>query len=378
MDVADNLRALRQWAMSREPGSEWALHRLKSTDKGAYVSALEWWLDNSGENQPRQAFEEIRRVAPSRAAEIAMGVSPTHKRQLIVGAFAHLSSMGQIPEEGKWIQAVIEVILDPGSGWEERRRAIELLVPRDQPVRYPTRDIDEALLRLFEPQLADEGGNLTLGKACRALARRGRSECFEKMENKVAQTEDAFVSDDVLGALTHLSQFDPGKFNPRLTALLRPRLQRADGATSGVLWSIWAADLREFKPDLEAMATSGPDDYDVTASYFGIDAPPEERRHHLARQIVAIWNENDPATRTKLLSAFGFEGFDGDSSPELLSRWRQELSQAWKPLSGSEKEEVKNFVAWYRENQISEKSDFGERERKLRFWGEARGLLTEP
>jgi hypothetical protein len=205
--------------------------------------------------------------------------------------------MGQIPEEGKWIQAVIEVILDPGSGWEERRRAIELLVPRDQPVRYPTRDIDEALLRLFEPQLADEGGNLTLGKACRALARRGRSECFEKMENKVAQTEDAFVSDDVLGALTHLSQFDPGKFNPRLTALLRPRLQRADGATSGVLWSIWAADLREFKPDLEAMATSGPDDYDVTASYFGIDAPPEERRHHLARQIVAIWNENDPATR---------------------------------------------------------------------------------
>jgi ferritin len=57
---------------------------------------------------------------------------------------------------------------------------------------------------------------------------------------------------------------------------------------------------------------------------------------------------------------------------------RQELSQAWKPLSGSEKEEVKNFVAWYRENQISEKSDFGERERKLRFWGEARGLLTEP
>ena len=369
--------ALQKWASSKDPGCQWALQQLRGSDKKRYVASLEWWLKNTKEKWVRQVFEEMTQIDPQHAAELAKKVPPEKKGDLTVSAFAHLGEINGIPDEEKRVEALIKIVLDPKSGWQERAKAIELLVPEDNPHRYPSKKIDKAMLRLFDPKLADDVINFTLEKACSALARRGQSAYFGDMEKRLKKIEDGSVYHGVLGALTHLAQTNPSKYNPRLLGLLRPELKKTDKMMTEILWVIWAADLKELKPKLEALATSSPDDYqDKKANSHGGGITPVEGRFHLARKIVAMWNEEDPATKTKLILAFGFHDayhFVSEPEPERLYRMKQELGRVAKTLSPEENKEVRAFLKWY-ESEHAPKEQ-GYRERRLKFGKLARELL---
>ena len=77
--------------------------------------------------------------------------------------------------------------LDPKNEWEDRDKAVELLVPADDPFRYPGREIDDALAALLDPKLNDGTTNYILRTACRALGQRGRVEYFDKIVESLSQ-----------------------------------------------------------------------------------------------------------------------------------------------------------------------------------------------
>ena len=155
--------------------------RLKKIDKTRYVAALSGGLRKSEGEAARQFFEAIREADPQKAVEIARQLPPDQRNDLTVPAYSVLEKANSIREADRRVDALIAVAIDRNAGWQERTQAIELLVPDETPLKHPDRKLDEALLRLFNRDLGDLIINFTLSSACDALARRGRTEYFDRM-----------------------------------------------------------------------------------------------------------------------------------------------------------------------------------------------------
>ena len=355
--LAADLGVLQKWACSKEDGCQWALQRLRAKDSKRYVAALEWWLANSEEKWARQAYDALAESDTVRARQIAGGVEPGKKGDLSVSAFARLKEAGAIPDEKKRVETLIDIVLDPKSGWDQRLEALELLVPAEQPMRYPDKAIDVTLVKLFDPALADSTINFTRSRACRALARRGRIECFDQMMGALF-TADMTDYDELMGPVVQLAQQSPDDLGNKLGAALKPELTLTGRSVNELIRAIWAADLRGLEADVRKLATSGPDDYEDEAMSASCSEKREvSGRCHLARQILALWNEEDLVTRCRLLIAFGYKNkydFVGEPKEERLARLKDELAGLAHKLSPEQKQRVADFVAWCGESQKEE------------------------
>ncbi len=167
-----------------------------------------------------------------------------------------------MPDEQKRLATIIEILHNPKTESSDRWNAIDLLVPPDDPMRYPGREVDEALLKLLEPDQTDDLTNFSPAKACRALASRGRTKHFDPIVHALETARDPTNYEEILGALVQLAQLDPARFNPRLRAILEPHLSQTNINMNEVLWAIWATDLKDLKPDLERLATRTPAEFE--------------------------------------------------------------------------------------------------------------------
>ncbi len=106
-----------------------------------------------------------------------------------------------------------------------------------------------------------------------------------------------------------------------------------------------AGNFRELKGKLEQIATTGVDDEE---SEEGQDAElfwKISRRYHLARKIVSIWNEEDHATKARLLIALAFELYFNHFGERVrFNRVKMELERASKPLTPAQRSEVLSFL----------------------------------
>ena len=353
---ANDLDTLEAWSRTEDPGADWAIRRLRFLDHDRYVQTLDWWVHNSDGHRARHAFNLLSRENPARAGTTAAAPSLESRDDLATAAFVQLARATNMPDGPPRIDALLRLVLSTNSHWDERGRAIDLLVPPCQPLRHPHPEIDEALVRLMAPDLADKTINFTLGKACLALARRGRTETFESMANTLASLNDPTVYTYVLQALVHLAQLDPAQLNPRLLDILRPQLRHTNNSLRELLLAAWAADLRDLAPDVERIATSGPDDYESErANSYGGKPSAVDDRFHLARQIAALWSEPDPATQANLLLAFGFHqapGLSVNPRPEQSARMEADLARLYQTLSPQQLLQANDFAAWLRSSQI--------------------------
>ncbi len=357
---AHDLDTLHTWARTDEPGADWAIRRLRHLDHDRYVETLEWWVHHSTSHRARHAFNLLARENSTRAGETAAEPSVATRDDLAAAAFTQLARATDMPDGPPRIEALIRVALSTNSDWKERGRAIDLLAPPDQPLKYPDPEIDETLLRLMDPALADETINFTLGKACLALARRGRTNTFDSMADTLVSLEDPSVYPYVLQALVQLAQLDPARFHPRLADLLRPQFRHTNQSIPELLMAVWIADLRELQPDIERIATSGPDDYESERAHSCGGHPSDvDDRFHLARKIASLWNEEDPATKARLLLAFGFHQapkLSVNPRPEQTFRMETELSRLSPTLSPDHRRQVTEFIEWLRSTQINSAS----------------------
>ena len=345
--TANDVEKLHRWAISKSEGSQWAFQRLAQIDRKKYADAIETIIRRTDGKWAREFFDELTKIDPERAFAIARDLPTGKKDALSISTFLLLRDAEKMTNEKERVATIIQIMLDPKSGWEERGRAINLLVPIDAPLRYPDRQVDEALLKLFEPSRADDGINFSLEKSCLALARRGRTDLFDRIAKELESEKSEMIYSGVLSALTNLAAADPSRLNPRLLALLLPQLGQTKMNMSEILWAIWSTDLRELHLDLERLATHSVDEYeDQRANSFGGAVKRVAGPFHLARKIVSVWSESDPLTRARLLVAMAMAdayAFVGEPMPERLARMKASLARAGSELSTAEKRELASF-----------------------------------
>lgn len=338
--VADNAAKLEEWALSKSPGAQWAMQRLGQVDKKRYADVLEASIARTEAEWARQFFEELAKVDVERARALARRL-PTSKRDaLAISAFLVLRETWTLPDQSKRLATIIKILHNPKTEWEERRRAIDVLVPVEAPLRYSGREIDDALLKLFG--LPDKDG-FVVARAGRALARRGRTEFFDRIAPQLKEQGE-------FGALAKLAQADPARLKPRLRELVEPQLIATNQNVEEILWAIWSADLRELQPRLERLATYNIDEVeDRKADSSGGDVTAVTGRFHFARKVVSLWSEPDPFTRARLLIAFAVAEPHSfvvrDDTPERAARLKAEMARAADELSPEAKQELSAFLS---------------------------------
>lgn len=346
IESARNPDALHTWAISEEDGNQWALQQLARIDTPRYAQALEQWLKTAKGKRARQIFDELRRVAPERATALA-DTRPAEKADaLTADIFEHLQQSGRPLDDPAHLDALLAVLQNPKSGWEQRRKAIDLLVPPDDPLRFPQRKVDDALLRVLKPDQADDVINFTLPSACRALALRQRSEHFDRIAALLDTKQNVMVSTDVISSLVLLAQHDPARFNPRIAKILSPHLKTTERRMNDILWAIWSANLRDFQPDMERLGTSGPDDYQDSKASGSGDGPTVRGRFHLARKIADVWNASDPVTEIRLLTALALSEpyyFAYEPALERLAALKKALHEASRRLTPEQRASLDEF-----------------------------------
>lgn len=346
--VANDPDRLRALAVSRSDEQQWALQCLSQRDRKRYAEALETLTRKTRGKWTRQFFAELARVDQPRAATLARELPAEKIDPLTISAFLLLRDAGPFPDETQRLVTIARMLHNPNTDWEERARAIEALVPANDPLRYPGREVDEALLKLFEPDQAHDSLTFTQDRACQALALRGRTEYFEQIAQQLEKTQDASSYGSVLNALSHLAQQDPVRFNPRLVEIVRPHLSHTNKSVPGLMWTIWGADLRGLEPDLAHLATHGPGEFeDNKARSYGGSASAVTGRFHLARKILSLWSEPDPLTRAKLLIAFTAteaEEFFRNPHPERLARMKADMNRTAGELSPDARDLLRTFV----------------------------------
>lgn len=343
IETAQDPAALHTWAMADDEGNRWALQRLARLDPVRYVQALEGWIQQHEARWTRMLFDEIVRVDPTAAASVATRLPPD-KKEAVATALFGLQAAATASDEPRSLAELLAVLKNPRRGWEARGQAIDLLVPPDEPLRHPGAEVDEALLRVLEPDMADDVVNFTRAKACHALALRRRVETFDRIAGLLQSDTDLYIYDRLLGALVLLAQADPERLAPRIEAVVAPELVTTNKRMSEIFWAIWAADLRDLRPKLEELATSGPDDYeDQKASVSGGEVSPVRGRFHLARKIADLWRADDALTRIRLLAAFALSHpyeFASDANPERVARLDSVLQQSVRSLTNDERERL--------------------------------------
>jgi hypothetical protein len=199
---------------------------------------------------------------------------------------------------------------------------------------------------VFNPEQGDSTINFTLASACHALAMRNRTEYFDRMLQRFNEEKDGEAYRQMRISLVQLALRGSEEQRARLSAVLGASLKQTERNPSGVILCLYALDRREWKDDLERIATSSPDDYEGEQSLRGPHGKKQTvYRSHDARRIAAIWNEDDSPTRAKLLTAFGLQGpwHDRESS-QLRDCVLQQLGKLARELSPEQARRVVEFV----------------------------------
>jgi hypothetical protein len=383
IETADDVPALTKWARNRDPGSTWAASRLLKKSASAYADVLADWLDRARPEYKSQILHAIYRAFPQKALEIAAKVPPGGKSELSTAAAEILEKSGALSGDKDRVASLIQVALDKKADWKERNKAIDLLVPRDNPGKFPGEAIDDALITLVETETSKGFMlNFTLTAAARALAWRNRVDQLDTLIRVLAdQNSDgmSFLSGSLLSAVTYVARKGKEAELKKLARIIAPHFKRTNWQITEILWSAWAADLREFKSDVERIATASPTDEEGRkASSSGGEVTEVNERYHLARKIAALWNEEDLLTRGKLLIAFGFSEAYEIVEAEALERgehMKEVLAALAREATPADLSALGEFMTWSENTVVRGEPEPVYRERMEAFARLARGIL---
>ena len=401
IEAGDDIATLKKWAESRDPESTWAASRLRKVSTGAAVESLAARLELARPQDRSEILQAIFRADPKKAVEAAAGIPADDVSELGTTAAWVLGKAGLLSGDKDRIASLIEVVLDKTADWEQRSLAIEVLVPRDDPGRLPDEAIDDALIAVVEHR-PSEGfmPDFTLPRAARALAWRKRIDRLESLiglfepgneikagpgpgglaDRKVI-LQDTTHRDDYLSATTYLARLSGEAGARRLAQILAPHFRRTNLQITEILWSAWAADLREFKDEIERIATASPaEEEGPRASSSGGPVTEVNERYHLARKIAALWNERDLLTRGKLLLALGYSESYEFVESEALER-REHMKEALATLAGEATpaglEALRQFITWAEDNVVKKEEEAVYQERMEAFSRLAEGILIK-
>lgn len=347
--------ALEKMAHENDKQTDWALLQLKTRFPGIYPRVLEAIVEKSPDDAVGgRRLEYLAAIDVARARRVAAVIPPSAGGQLGRAAFAILRDAPVMDREAERVKAQLETVADSAEEEAERAAAIEELVPPLNPSRFPGPEIDAAL----EAILKERGkSDFTQLYAAKALERRSGSAHFDLALAVMLQTKQSLVAQEMLSVMTTMGQQASAEQRGRLAEYLRGNLKETSHMMSKICREIWTSDLREFKPDLERLATAGIESVESDrADSASEPAQPVRNKFHRARQIAQLWSEEDAVTRAKLLVAMALHEaylYVKGSHSGPRRRFDQELAAVAKELSAEQKNEVAAFASAFAPRSVA-------------------------
>ena len=289
-----------------------------------------------------------------------------------IGATTAILGEGVYPDEGlkflrtqprprsdgeteAWITRTLRILLSPQyRSW--RSRAMDNLVPWQEPMRYRDSRIDAALRPIADeklvkranpPKKADEW-NFDSAHAAECLASRDRTEIFPILLSALRAGDDRHSSDYLLAAAALLGSRHPELRGPILE-YLQEQLADIGGSKHGS-WKLfdtaWRFDFRELQPALEKVATANANEIEDELGTAQVSPPRQATRgFHAARKILLTWSERDPLTKLKLDGLLEASSTAGFQPAEHLHR---QFEQVREP----EQQAFREFIEWMKMQKL--------------------------
>jgi hypothetical protein len=236
---------------------------------------------------------------------------------------------------------LLERLLDPEAEPEARARALEALVPPTEPGRFADPAIDAALLELLRHP--PEESPALLRSLYLSAAQRLGGRAWDLLEKPLMPNQQISWAGDILPALVVIARQEAEPFRGRLREEVTGRLLDHPEEADELLWAVWQLDLRALEPQVELRATAGVEEQEQE------EAPPGQvRRSHSARCLAALWKEEDPLTRARLLVAWAASQAAFFENPRIVAheRLRLELAAGCAALSAEGRVAVQKFITW--------------------------------
>jgi hypothetical protein len=318
---------LAQWAAEDIYAESFVVARLRELDRPRLIKLVADLLNQKSRNEDPQLLSIMRPLAP-RSPD---GLTPGERAEML------------------------SILLNPTAEYWDRKMALEALVPPAEPLRYADPEIDSALLNLLTPD--SKAGEFCPGDVPLSAARRLGASVWDHL-HKYATTSGNLGLPNLrkaISAMILVAQKEGEPFRSRMSKLLAPELRETKGFLNDTFRAFWQLNLREMKGELERIATSGPSDYEGNSGSGGSNHRDQvQHRYHLARQIVALWNEKDPLTRTKMQVALAAANCAElqNTDDGALEAARTQLAAMYRELSQEQRKELIAFMDWCTENAL--------------------------
>lgn len=155
-----------------------------------------------------------------------------------------------------------------------------------------------------------------------------------------------------------------GDCSRQLWDLMKQKFDGAQGGFRDEIATAYTAGLRNFaEEDLACLATTSPEEKEGTRfDCWGGESggKPVDGRYHLARAILAVWNEPDALTRAKLLLVLGLKNADerrqipGPFGDKIMD----DLLAAAASLQASDRNRLTKFARWCATDAVGHIDDY--------------------
>lgn len=304
--------------------SAWAMQTLQQQAPEVYAEIL---IEDIGKQaaveERRRLFETLAQVSPTAALRLRDRCSDAQQNDLLLEITA-LERKHAPEEAAKRIPALFALIENRHGELFRRCKAMDTLP--DMPLDAEACTKLEALLshELEFPQKGQHESSSVHSAFC-ALARMPNAAAYLP-QLKRTPTSLYLSFDTSLESLAHASSSLPDQ-KKQLEDVLRSSLKKSSGFMDRVFQEILAYDLRGLAPDIEAFATVDAKVPDGDGSNYsgGRFNGPAGHRYHAAREVAALWREEDSTTRARMWIAMILTRYQSTMDPEYSSASNQKL-----------------------------------------------------
>ena len=292
--LAGNTSALMNAVADNAPESRWALTQLRSLDPEAWSTLVITQFKGADIQNRRAIFGTLAAGNPAAVKQLIANLSAAERSDLIVEITRYHMRHEPPSTEGD-LALLMTLVRDRKQDYIRRGEAMELLSEAKLPSAMLAEFTHVLVEEIRNPQQGEYGMS-TLDSAVSALTELpGAGDHLELITDTPEIAQEAFEAG--FQAILHMAKDRPDR-NDRLARFLQPRFERSKGMMNDIFMRALATDLRSLSPVIASFASESPTVADGDgANYSGGDfKTPVGQRYHIAREITALWSEQDPLT----------------------------------------------------------------------------------
>ncbi len=300
--LASDSAQLKQEIIDEGPNAQWALSLLRRNEPDTWAILVSANFSKADKEGKRTIFSILAAGHPPAAAQLLANLDAGEIQALIleIASYRQKHAAQDFPES---IPPLIALAADRKVDIYRRGAAMETL--SEAKLTDPQlRELTEILIAEIRDPEKSEYGSSTLGSALEALvALPDPAQHLDLISNLADLPGNAFP--EGFRALEAMTRHNPAR-ERILSDFLRTQFVQSHGMMNDHFAMALIYDIRILTPEIAKFASEKPDQEDGDgANYSGGNfKSPIGSRYHIAREITALWSENDPATLAKMWIAF--------------------------------------------------------------------------